>query len=151
MDHIPGRRLIAVPYRTALYWLEQRMPALHISPSACQVAGLVLSVACLYIENAWIKALSIALVLLFDWLDGVTARQQKTASRSGYIADVVVDRASEGFIFAGEVDTPIGQAFYILWLVNVALAFYSVKANKHTSLPLRFAYLFPLIWQGLAG
>ena len=35
--------------------------------------------------------------------------------------------------------------FFLLWLINLALAFYSVSSNKHTSLPLRFVYLVVLM------
>jgi len=59
--------------------------------------------------------------------------------------DVVTDRVSEAFIFAAEAETAIGQIFFLLWLINLALAFYSVSSNRHTALPLRFVYLVVLI------
>ena len=82
-----------------------------------------------------------------DWLDGVMARRYRRGSRAGYIIDVVTHRASEAFIFAAEAETPLGQVFFLLWIINSALAFYSVRTNTHMALPLRFAYLIVLIAQ----
>jgi phosphatidylglycerophosphate synthase len=107
--------------------------------------GIALSVLYLYTRTAWLNVALILVIILADWLDGSTARRYNRGSRAGYMIDVVTDRVSEAFIFAAEAETTIGQIFFLLWLVNLALAFYSVSSNRHTSLPLRFVYLVVLI------
>jgi hypothetical protein len=52
---------------------------------------------------------------------------------------------SEAFIFATESQTVIGQIVFVLWLLNMALAYYSFMSNQRTSLTLRFAYPVVLI------
>ena len=63
--------------------------------------------------------------------------------------DVVTDRASEGFLFAGASGMLSGQVLFLLWLINCGLTFYSVRSNRHTAMPLRFAYLIILAVQGV--
>jgi hypothetical protein len=92
--------------------------------------------------------LILSLVLVADWLDGATARRYHKCCRAGYMTDVVTDRVSERFVFWSIVSTPLGQVFFLLWLANLILAYYSMRSNKHTSLPLRFAYLIILIAWG---
>jgi phosphatidylglycerophosphate synthase len=108
-------------------------------------AALVLSVLVFVAQAPLTKAILIAIVLVTDWLDGATARKYERASRSGYFTDLVTDRASEAFIFAAESETVVGQAFFLLWIVNTILSFYSANVNRHLSLPLRFAYMVILL------
>jgi len=89
--------------------------------------------------------------MLADSLDGATVRRYNRTSRAGYIIDVATDRASEAFIFAAAAGSTLGKAFFPLWLVNCALAFYSIRANRHMALPLRFAWLLVLIGQPIAA
>jgi len=145
MDPIPSRRSLASPYRTVLSALEKRMPLPNIHPSYYHTLALLLSILYLYAQLPAQKIVLVCIVLLTDWLDGATARRYKRGSRAGYLIDVLTDRASEAFIFTAEAGTILGQVFFLLWLINCALAFYSVKSNIHTSLPLRFAYLIVLI------
>ncbi len=145
MDTIPSRRSIALPYRTVLTSLERRLFLPDINPSYYHVFGIVLSLLYLYAQSPGLKAVFIALVLLADWIDGATARRYKRESRAGYIVDVVTDRVSEALIFSAEAGTALGQVFFLLWLINLGLAFYSFYSNKHSSLPLRFALLMFLI------
>jgi phosphatidylglycerophosphate synthase len=147
MDTIPGRRRLASPYRAALSVLEKRVPLPNINPAYYHTLALVLSVLYLYAHMPAQKIAIVGIVLVTDWLDGATARRYARGSRAGYIIDVVTDRASEAFIFAAEAETPLGQAFFLLWIINSALAFYSVQTSVHTALPLRFAYLIVLIAQ----
>ena len=147
MDTIPGRPRVASPYRTALSFLEKRTPLPNINPAYYHMLALVLSILYLYVDMPVQKIAIIAIVLVADWLDGATARRYMRGSRAGYIIDVATDRASEAFIFAAEAENPLGQAFFLLWIINSALAFYSVKTNKHVALPLRCAYLIVLIVQ----
>jgi phosphatidylglycerophosphate synthase len=147
MDTIPERRSVASPYRVVLSVLEKRAPLPNINPAYYHTLALVLSVFYFYAHMPAQKIAIVAIVLATDWLDGATARRYSRGSRAGYIIDVVTDRASEAFIFAAEAETPLGQVFFLLWIINSALAFYSVKTSIHTSLPLRFAYLIVLIAQ----
>jgi phosphatidylglycerophosphate synthase len=149
MDTVPGRRAIALSYRAVLAFLEKHVILPDISPSYYHLAGFTLSVLFLYAVDRGLEMLLILLILVADWLDGATARRFKKCSRSGYMLDMVTDRVSEGLIFSAEAGTAIGKLFYLLWLVNLILAFYSLRANKHTSLPLRCAYLLVLVFQGL--
>jgi phosphatidylglycerophosphate synthase len=145
VDTIPSRRSIALPYRKVLTFLESRLILPDINPSYYHAFGIVLSVLYLYAQTTGLKAVIIALVTLADWIDGATARRYKKGRRAGYIVDVVTDRISEALIFSAGAGTALGQVFFLLWLINLGLAFYSVHSNKHTSLPLRFALLILLI------
>jgi phosphatidylglycerophosphate synthase len=127
--------------------LEKRVPLPNINPAYYHTLALGLSILYLYAYMPAQKIAIVGIVLVTDWLDGATARRYMRGSRAGYIIDVVTDRSSEAFIFAAEAETPLGQAFFLLWIINSALAFYSVRTNIHTSLPLRFAYLIVLIAQ----
>lgn len=147
MDTIPDRPRVALPYRALLSLFEKWAVLPDVNPAAYQALAILLSVLCFYAQSPWLKALIIAIVLLTDWLDGATARRYQPAQRWGYIADVAVDRASEAFIFFAEVDTLLGQGFFLLWLINSLLTLYSARSNKHLSLPLRFAYMLILIAQ----
>ena len=145
MDNVPGRRSVALPYRSLLTFLEKRLFLPDINPSYYHALGIGLSVLYLYTRIPWLNVVVILLIILADWFDGATARRFNRGSRAGYIIDVVTDRVSEAFIFAAEAETASGQIFFLLWLINLALAFYSVSSNKHTSLPLRFVYLVVLM------
>ena len=147
MDIIPSRRSVALPYRTLLAFLEKRVFLPDINPSYYHAFGIVLSVLYLYARTPGLKMVIIVLIILADWLDGATARRYNKGRRAGYIIDVVTDRVSEAFIFSAESGTVVGQIFFLLWFINLILAFYSVYSNKHSSLPLRFVYLMALIAQ----
>jgi phosphatidylglycerophosphate synthase len=130
-----------------LYTIEPRAPVPDIHPSSYQALAPASSIPCLF---AWTQAQRIVLVtiaLLADFLDGATARRHGRTSRAAYITDVMTDRASEAFIFAAAAGSILGQVFFLLWLVNCVMAFYSMRANRHTALPLRFAWLLVLIMQ----
>lgn len=148
MDDIPRRRSLALPYRSLLTFFEKRVYLPDITPSYYHVFGLFASVLFLYCQAAWLKILVLALILVADWADGATARRYNKCRRAGYMLDVVTDRASEGLIFAAGAGTTIGQVFYLAWLLNLLLAYYSIRSNRHSSLPLRFAYLLVLIFLG---
>jgi phosphatidylglycerophosphate synthase len=151
MDSVPGRRPVASAHRKVLSAIENRVPLPDIHPSWYEVLALASSILYLF---AWTPAQRIALVtiaLLADCLDGATARRHQRTSRAGYIIDVMTDRASEAFIFTAAVGSTLGPVFFLLWLVNCALAFYSMRTNRHTALPLRFAWLLVLIMQTTAA
>jgi phosphatidylglycerophosphate synthase len=124
---------------------EGRLFLPDLSPSYYHLLGLTLSVLYLYARSPGLKIALIVVILLADWFDGATARRYHRVRRAGYITDVVTDRASEAFLFAAEAGTVLGQIFFLLWMVNALLTFYSVYSNKHTSLPLRFVYIAVLI------
>ena len=148
MDNIPRRRAIALPYHSLLSFFEKRVYLPDITPVCYHVFGLIASVLFFRLRVTRAKILALALILLADWADGATARRYNRSSRSGYMLDVATDRASEGLIFAAGAGTAIGQVFYLLWLVNLGLAYYSIRSSRHTSLPLRFVYMLVLIFQG---
>jgi phosphatidylglycerophosphate synthase len=130
--------------------LEKKVFLPDISPSYYHAFAIVASILFIYAQAPWLKILILSLALLSDWLDGATARRYHKCCRAGYMTDVVTDRVSEGFIFSTIAGTTLGQVLFLLWLANLILAFYSVRSNKHTSLPLRFAYLIILIAQAVA-
>lgn len=148
MDIIPGRPSVASPYRAVLTALEKRVALPNIHPSYYHLSAILLSVLCLYAQTAWQTMALVAVVLATDWLDGATARRYYEVRRAGYILDVITDRTSEAFIFAADSGTWLGQIFFLLWLLNSALTFYSAYSNRHTSLPLRFAYVVALAFRG---
>ncbi len=141
MDVIPGRPALASPYRALLTALEKRVALPNIPPAYYHLAAMLLSGLCLYTQAPWQTMALVGVVLVTDWLDGATARRYYEVRRSGYIIDVITDRTSEAFIFAAADGRLLGQVFFLLWLVNSVLTFYSVYSNRHTALPLRFAYL----------
>lgn len=147
MDDIPRRPRVATPYRTLLSSLEKRVALPNVNPSYYHVLALGLSVLYLYASTPAQKIWPIVVILIVDWLDGATARRHKQGSRAGYLIDLLTDRISEAFIFTAEAGTLLGQTFFLLWMINVALAFYSVRSNRHTALPLRFAFLVILLIQ----
>jgi phosphatidylglycerophosphate synthase len=146
MANIPLRSPFAIDSRGILTYLERQIILPNISPSYYDIAGIALSLLIFITHPIWLQMLLIALILLTDWLDGATARQHSTCSVEGYMMDVVIDRASEGLIFMAFCKTWLGQAFFILWLLNLALAFYSLRVSKHISLPLRFVFILFLFW-----
>lgn len=150
MGSIPVRRAVTRPYRSVLSMLEKQVYLPDISPSYYHAFAIVASILFIYAQAPWLKILILGLVLVSDWLDGATARRYHKCCRAGYMTDVVTDRVSEGFIFSTIVGTTLGQVFFLLWLANLILAFYSVHSNKHTALPLRLAYLIILIGQAVA-
>ena len=149
MDSIPIRPRVASVYRVVLSLLEEWVTLPNIDPVYYHALGILLSVLYFCARTPLQKILVLCVVLLADWLDGATARQHGQACRSGYITDVVIDRISEAFIFAAEVRTLPGQIFFVLWVLNSALAFYSIRSDRHLSLPLRFLYILVLAAQGL--
>ena len=148
MDNIPQRRAITLPYRSVLLFIEKRVYLPNIAPSYYSVFSLVASAAFPFVQAARVRVAGLALILIADWADGATARRYNRSSRSGYIIDVATDRASEGLIFTAAGNTTVGRVFSALWLVNIGLAYYSIRSGHHTSLPLRFAYMLILIFQG---
>jgi phosphatidylglycerophosphate synthase len=133
--------------------LEKRIWLPDVNPAFYHASELALSIVYLYAAAPAVKITLLAAILLLDWVDGATARRFRGGSRSGYIIDTLTDRASEGFIFAAEAQSLPGQAFFLLWLLNCALTYYSIRTNRHISLALRFAYLVALVvhalWPGL--
>ena len=149
MDTIPGRPRVASLYRALLSYLEERLPLPNVNPAYYQAVAMLLSVLFLFAQAPLQKVLIIGVVLLTDWLDGATARRYGQVQRPGYVADVVIDRASEAFIFLAEVETVLGQSFFLLWMLNSILAFYGAYTNRHLSLPLRCFYMLILIAQAM--
>jgi phosphatidylglycerophosphate synthase len=129
-----------------LFVFEKRAPLPNINPAYYHTLALVLSVLSLYTPMPAQRIAIVGIVLVADWLDGATARRYRGGSREGYIIDVVTDRASEAFMFAAAA-TPLGYVFFLLWITNCALAFYSVRTGLHTALPLRFTFLIVLMAQ----
>ena len=150
MDSVPVRRTVTRPYRAVFSALEKRVYLPDISPSYYHAFAIIASILFIYAQAPWLKILILGLVLVADWLDGATARRYHKCCRAGYMTDVVTDRLSEGFIFGSIASTTPGQVFFLLWLTNLILAYYSVRSNKHTSLPLRCLYLIILIAQTVA-
>lgn len=149
MGTVPQRRGITVPYRSVTNFLEQHLRFPAVNPALYQLAAIAASLAYLYTDSTWLKAALVAFILLNDWLDGATARQTRGKSYEGYLMDVTIDRASEMLIFVGEAGTPLGNAFFLLTLANIGLAYYSIRTGKHTSLPLRCAWLGVLLLDGV--
>jgi phosphatidylglycerophosphate synthase len=151
MDRVPVRPRVAGPYRRLLSALEPRLTLPAVNPSLYSAAGIGLAVVYLFAATPAAKIALIALMLAVDWLDGATARRYDRCSRAGYLTDVTADRSSEGFIFTSEAATPAGRLFFVLWLINIALSFYSIRSGRHTILPLRAAFLVVLACQALSG
>jgi phosphatidylglycerophosphate synthase len=150
-DASPHRPSIARFYRAPLERFERHVPLPRVAPAWYSAASLVLSaMVWLVLPDSPFVAVLVAGALVADWLDGATARRYALASPNGYLTDVVVDRVSEGLIFAPLAITALhgglfGQVFLGLWVVNCALAVYSVRSGRHRILPLRFVYLVALV------
>lgn len=99
MGKIPKRSQIAQLYKQPFHKLEKLMPFLIKDPNFYQVFGLLFSIFFLFTKTNVHQITLISLILIFDWLDGATARKYNLTSRKGYLIDVVVDRISEGLIF----------------------------------------------------
>lgn len=138
---VPPRPSVARLYRAPLERVERRLPLPPLRPWVYTALGLGLSVLAFVVPFGWPLVLLVAAVLLTDWLDGATARRHGWTGRSGYVTDVVADRASEGLIFVAVAGTQVGQLFVVLWLLNCVLTVVSLRGERHLALPLRFAYL----------
>jgi len=151
MANIPVRSPLAIPYRRLLAFLEKWIVLPNIRPAYYDVAAILLSLLFFVITPAWLRILILVLILLTDWLDGATARRYTVLRKEGYLMDVMTDRASEGLIFVSTIGTMLGKVFFLLWMLNLILGFYSLVSKKHAALPLRIVYLIVLIiqvWQG---
>ncbi len=144
MENVPQRTALASIYRKPLELMEKFLPFGFFNPNYLQIFSLLASIFYLFINNHHLNFYLIVLILLADWLDGAAARARKTISKKGWMIDVVVDRISEGFIFAAHLNTDLGKIFFALYLINIFLSIYSIKSNKHLMLPLRFLWAFYL-------
>lgn len=145
MDQIPKRTGLAMIYRSVLNKWEKYLIFPSKNPSNYQVVGLLLSVGYLFTTNLIIQIVLVAVILILDWMDGAVARKYNLVGREGWMIDVFVDRLSEGFIFAVHLFTPLGTAFFVLYIINIFLSMYSVRSGKHLLLPLRFVWLLILV------
>lgn len=77
----------------------------HISADAITITGTVLGVAVALttfpLGYLWQGAIAMAVLVIFDNLDGQIARLTKTASSWGAFLDSTLDRVSDAAIFAG--------------------------------------------------
>jgi len=146
MPKIPKRSDVAQIYRKVLVGFEKYLIFPIKNPNFYQIFSLIVSTLFLFVVGTELRALLVLSVLVADWLDGAVARRYKLANRQGWLIDVVVDRVSEGFIFAAVLFTGVGKAFFALYLVNIVLSMYSIKSQKHLILPLRFFYLIFLVY-----
>ena len=149
MDAIPHRGQVATPYRRLICYFEARITLPDINPAIYQLIGIGLSIYYLFLGHWVLKTAVISLILLTDCLDGATARCHGQPQKSGYIADVIIDRASEGIIFIGEIMTMWGLIFFWLWLGNTLLAYNSIRTGKHQAMALRFFFILVLVGQGI--
>jgi len=145
MDKVPQRNQLAQIYRKPLRQLEKAMPLYIKNPNVYQLLGLLFSVSFLFVETNNQQIILISLILFLDWLDGATARKYSLISKKGYLIDVVVDRLSEGLIFASLLGSLTGRVFFAFYLLNNIFVFYSLKSSRHTIIALRFFYLVFLI------
>lgn len=145
MDKIPQRIKMALQYRAILNKFEGRLIFPVKNPSFYQVLALCISVYYLFSVGIGLRLLIVVAALILDWLDGAAARKYGLSSRAGWMIDVVVDRISEGFIFAGEFFTFEGKMFFTAYIVNIFLSMRSVKSGKHFILPLRFIWMVILL------
>jgi phosphatidylglycerophosphate synthase len=137
---------VARLYREPLERVERHLPLPQVPPWLYTAVGLGLSVLAFVVPFGWPFALLVAVVLLTDWLDGATARRHGWTGRSGYVTDVVSDRASEGLIFLAAPNLGwLSQLFIVLWLLNCVLTVVSLRGERHLALPLRFAYLVVIL------
>lgn len=137
MDDIPKRHAVTTFYRNFLSSIEFRLPLPNLEPNFYSFLGIFFSALILFTKDNWHKLILLALILMFDWLDGTTARRFNKANRSGYIIDLISDRISEVFIILTTIGISLGQIFFFLWILNLIFSYSSLKSNKHVSIPLR--------------
>ena len=147
MSAIPHRAAVARPHRRLLRYLEKQLPLPNVEPAYYDMLGLALSLLFRYARSRWQKALMVTTILVSDWLDGATARRYRRLRVSGYVTDIVTDRASEALIFVFEPGKRLARWFLWLWFVNSALAVYSLYSKRHLLLPLRVFYLLLLLFR----
>ncbi len=147
MGVIPARQALtgAKFYRKILDFFEVYLVLPKINPSWYQLIGLLLSLGYIYLSNDVSKIWFITVILILDWFDGAAARMQGKSSVEGWMMDVLIDRLSEAFIFWGEINSPVGYVFFLLWILNSVLSIYSVKSGKHVILALRFFFIIVLL------
>lgn len=145
MDKIPKRNKLAKVYRNILDRYEDKLVFPIKDPNFYQIMSVFLSALFLFKPQPIWAIVSILVILLSDWMDGAVARKYGLTSREGWMIDVVIDRISEGLMFVVYLGTMVGKIFFGIYLVNIALSFYSIKSGKHLLIAIRFFYLIYLL------
>ncbi len=144
MGKLPDRLKIASWYRGLYQKMEPLVWLPKINPSFYQVIAIILSFTFLMSVSKELRFFMLLLIVLLDWLDGATARRYGLSGDEGYMIDVFIDRFSELIIFFPINGGSLPIVCFALALINLGLSFISYKTEKHTILPLRFAFLFYL-------
>jgi len=147
MEAIPTSTSLSNKIKKVLSVFEKRINLPKINPYSYYLTTIILSFSFFYLESARLKIIIMLLVLISDWLDNATIRQHYKNSVDSWTSDVLINRLSEGLIFTAEVDHRMGKLFFLLWLGNIMLSFHSVEVKKHLILPIRFLYIFILLFQ----
>jgi len=147
MSSTPSKNKILTFYRKYLNIIEKYLPKVEVEPSLISILGVVINIIFLYFINSFpLNVVILFVALAFDFLDGAFARILNKSSREGYLLDVFFDRLTEGLIFIVVIGSIAGKIFFILFMINILLNFYSIKTNKHLSIPLRFSYMVYLFF-----
>jgi hypothetical protein len=115
-----------------------RLPLPRVNPSYLSGASLVATLLFLAVlRHSSVAALVLLVVIvLLDWLDGITAQKHDLCSQQGYMIDLAADRISEGLLFI-----PFFVPWFYLFVLNTVLTLVSFVRQKHTILSLRQAFL----------
>jgi hypothetical protein len=115
-----------------------RLPLPRMNPSYLSGASLVATLLFLAVlRHSSVAALVLlVIIVLLDWLDGITAQKHELCSEQGYMIDLAADRISEGLLFI-----PFFVPWFYLFVLNTLLTVVSFVRQKHTILSLRQAFL----------
>lgn len=136
---IPARLPLFSHARAIYEKATSLIPAPRADPNIFSALSIVSSIVFLVlferVGNS-ARAAVLALVLFFDFLDGLVARKRKIASETGYKIDVFSDRISEAL-----VTLPLFFPWFLISSLNSLVCILGIWKGKHIVFPLRF-FLF---------
>lgn len=145
MARLPKRISLAIFLRLPSRLLEKIAPDITIDQNILTFLGFVTSLIAAYYINLFpLNVLLILVVIVFDMLDGIYARKQKTTSRKGYLIDVIFDRLSEAILFLAMLNHPIGILLFFAYTLNLGFIILSLRSGQHLSLALKLGLIFAI-------
>lgn len=116
-----------------------------VSPNTYTMLSFASVFLFLFTENAIWSFIWIAASLIFDALDGVSARINNSKSTQGYLIDVTFDHLGNSLILLKIIDTGVGVFFTLLHILNIVLSYISFKTGTHIMFPVRILILISLL------
>jgi phosphatidylglycerophosphate synthase len=114
------------------------LPLPRVSPNAISGMSVFLSFVFLFLarfERHLLALITLVVILLLDWFDGLIAQKYGLSSEEGYVCDIAADRLSEGLILI-----PFFMPWFFIYAIGMFTTWISIKYHVHIMLPLRQAF-----------